>query len=142
MKELAIKRELNEDTRRETVWCHMNGAVECFSLHVTKHGEVILTDHSDYAKIYSVESLDFHRALEKSGDDMLLDGIKQLIQNYAKASAAYVAADVKGQVRCPDSQKTTLNTSIKEYNACSDATKELLRAVLDAAGFPNTKIIL
>ncbi len=52
MKELEIKRELNEDTRRESVWYFMNGAVECFSLHVTRQGEVILTDHSDYTKIY------------------------------------------------------------------------------------------
>ncbi len=55
MKELAIKRELNEDTRRESVWCLMNAAIECFSLHVTGQGEVILTDHSDHTKIYIVE---------------------------------------------------------------------------------------
>ncbi len=142
MKELAIKRELSEDTRRESVWCLMNGAVECFSLHVTGQGEVILTDHSDYTKIYSVESLDFHRALERSNNDMQFDNIKLLIQNYAKASAAYMAAAAKGQTQYPDGQKIMLSSSVKEYNAYSGAMRELLRAVLDAAGFPNTKIIL
>ncbi len=86
----------------------MNGAVECFSLHVTGQGEVILTDHSDYTKIYSVESLDFHRALEISNDDMQFDNIKLLIQNYAKASAAYVAAEAKSQVQSSDRQKIDL----------------------------------
>ncbi len=78
MKELAIKRELNEETRKETVWCLINGAVECFSLHITGQGEVILTDHSDYTKIYSVKSLDFHRALESSNNDMQFDNISCL----------------------------------------------------------------
>jgi len=142
MKGLTVKRKLNEDTRRESVWCLMNGAVECFSLHITKQGEVILTDHSDYTKIYSVESLDFHRALERSNDDILLDNIKLLIQNYAKASATYVAAEGKCQVKGPDGQKIMLNSPTKEYNACTGAMRELLRAVLDAAGFANTKIIL
>ncbi len=142
MKELAIKRELNEDTRRESVWYFMNGAVECFSLHVTEQGEMILTDHSDYTKIYSVESLDFHRALERSNDDVQFDNIKLLIQNYAKAAATYMAAAAKGQAQCPDGQKIMIGSLVKEYNACIGAMKELLRAVLDTAGFPNTKIIL
>ncbi len=142
MKELEIKRELNEDTRRESVWCFMNGAVECFSLHITGQGEVILTDHSDHAKIYSVESLDFHWALERSNDNMLHDNLKLLIQNYAKASAAYVAAEAKSQVHSPDGQKIMISSLTKEYNACLSAMKELLRAVLDGAGFPNIKIIL
>ena len=46
MKELAIKRELNEETRRESVWCQMGGTIECFSLHITEKKEVILTDHT------------------------------------------------------------------------------------------------
>ncbi len=73
---------------------------------------------------------------------MQSENIKLLIQNYAKASAAYMAAAAKGQTQCPDGQKIMLNSSVKEYNACSGAMRELLRAVLDAAGFPNTKIIL
>ena len=60
MQELAIKRNLNEDTRQGSVWMPFNGGIEVFSLHITDHDEVIITDHSDYTKIYSVESLEFY----------------------------------------------------------------------------------
>ncbi len=73
---------------------------------------------------------------------MLHDNLKLLIQNYANASAAYVVAEAKNQVHSPDGQKIMIGSPVKEYNACIDTMKELLRAVLDAAGFQNTKIIL
>lgn len=60
MKELAIKRELNEDTRKHGI-AYRNGKV--YSLHITSHGEVIITDFSDYTKIYCVYSLDFYNAI-------------------------------------------------------------------------------
>lgn len=39
-----------------------NGEVEIYSLHITDHGEAIITDNSDYTKIYAVYSLDFWNA--------------------------------------------------------------------------------
>lgn len=43
----------------------MNGTIECFSLHITAKKEVILTDHTDYSKIYSIQTLEFFQALER-----------------------------------------------------------------------------
>ena len=60
MKDLAIKRNLNECTEKQSVWVNMGGKIEVFALHITEHNEVIITDHSDYTKIYSIESLDFY----------------------------------------------------------------------------------
>lgn len=66
MKELAIKRELNEETRKQGIWVRGAEGIEVFSLHITDHGEVIITDHSDYTKIYSVMSFDYYNLLERS----------------------------------------------------------------------------
>lgn len=60
MQELAIKRNLNEETRQGSVWVRMGREIEVFSLHITHHNEVIITDHSDYTRIYSIESLEFY----------------------------------------------------------------------------------
>lgn len=60
MKELAIKRELNDDTRKQGVL--INGIV--YSLHITDHDEVIVTDNEDYSKIYAILSLDFYNGKE------------------------------------------------------------------------------
>lgn len=60
MKELAIKRNLNEETRKQGVWMPLNGKIEVFSLHITEDDEVIITDNHDYTKIYSIQSLDFY----------------------------------------------------------------------------------
>ena len=62
MKDLAIKRELNEATRKQGI-VYRNG--EVYSLHITNNGEVIITDHCDYTKIYAVYSLDFFNAIER-----------------------------------------------------------------------------
>lgn len=142
MKELAIRRELNEETRRESVWCQMNGTIECFSLHITEKKEVILTDHTDYSKIYSIQPLEFYQALERAGNDTWLDHIRPYILNYAKSSAAYMEAASKCQVNPPNGGKIMGACPLEEFKACSRATKDLLRAVLDAGGFTNTKIIL
>ncbi len=142
MKELAIKRELNEETRRESVWCQMNGTIECFSLHITEKKEVILTDHTDYSKIYSIQTLEFYQALERAGNNIWLDHIKPYIQNYAMASAAYMKAAAKCQVDSPNGGKVMETCPLEEFKACSKAMKDLLRAVLDAEGFTDTKIIL
>ena len=61
MKELSVKRKLSEDTRKQGVI--VNG--EVYSLHITNNKEVIITDFSDYRKIYSVQSLDFYNELMK-----------------------------------------------------------------------------
>lgn len=60
MKELAIKRNLNEETRKQGVWMPLNGKIEVFSLHITEDDEVIITDNRDYTKIYNIQSLDFY----------------------------------------------------------------------------------
>lgn len=142
MKELAIRRELNEETRRESVWCQMNGTIECFSLHITEKKEVILTDHTDYSKIYSIQTLEFYQALERVGNNIWLDHIRPYIQNYAKASAAYTKAAAKCQVDSPNGGKVMETCPLEEFKACSRAMRDLLRAALDAEGFTNTKIIL
>ena len=59
MIELAIKRALGEDTRVQSVWMRFGGKIEVFSLHMTDR-EAIITDHSDYSKIYAIYSLDFY----------------------------------------------------------------------------------
>lgn len=61
MKELSIRRVLNEDTRKQGVL--VGGKV--YSMHFTKE-EVIITDNEDYTKIYYVASVDFWRALEEN----------------------------------------------------------------------------
>lgn len=60
MHELPIKRELNEETRKQGI---LVGG-EVYSLHIT-NDEVLITDNHDYTKIYSVRSLDFNRAIGK-----------------------------------------------------------------------------
>lgn len=64
MKDLSIHRVLDEDTRKQGVWMQTANGIEVFSLHITKDKEVIITDNSDYTKIYSVQSLDFYKLLE------------------------------------------------------------------------------
>ena len=60
MKTLAIRRELDETTRKQGVL--INGTV--YSLHITHHDEVIVTDNEDYSKIYAILSLDFYNGKE------------------------------------------------------------------------------
>lgn len=62
LNELAIQRYLNDNTRKQGV---LIGG-EVYSLHITGNREVIITDNSDYSKIYSVQSLDFFNMLEKA----------------------------------------------------------------------------
>lgn len=58
MKELSIRRRLDESTRKEGVL--INGVV--YSLHIADD-EVILTDNRDYSKIYQISSLEFFKIL-------------------------------------------------------------------------------
>ena len=70
MKELAINRHLDENTEKQSIWLPVNGKIEVFALHITNHPdheEVIITDHHDYTKIYSVQSLDYWMAVQRSG---------------------------------------------------------------------------
>ena len=66
MKDLAIKRNLNEETRKQGIWRREGSDIAVYSLHITAHGEVIITDHSDYDKIYCVMSLDYFNAGERN----------------------------------------------------------------------------
>ena len=59
MKELAIKRNLDEETRKQGVV----GGGEVYSLHITDNDEVIITAFDDYTKIYCVYSLDYYNSL-------------------------------------------------------------------------------
>lgn len=59
MKELAIKRNLDEETRKQGV---VVGG-EVYSLHITDNEEVIITAFDDYTKIYCVYSLDYFNSL-------------------------------------------------------------------------------
>lgn len=65
MNELAIRRALNESTRKQGIYVGQPGKGKVYSLHITKNREVIITDNSDYSKIYSVQSLDFFNLLER-----------------------------------------------------------------------------
>lgn len=58
MKELSIRRRLDESTRKQGVL--INGVV--YSLHIADD-EVILTDNRDYSKIYQISSLEFFKIL-------------------------------------------------------------------------------
>ena len=66
MKELAIKRVLDESTRKQAIWMYVDGEVEVFSLHISRSKEVIITDHKDYSKIYSIQSLEFYKMRAKA----------------------------------------------------------------------------
>ena len=59
MKDLAINRNLDDDTRKQGIW--INGVV--YSLHIT-NDEVIITDNSDYTIIYQITSLEFWNAMD------------------------------------------------------------------------------
>ena len=63
MSELAIKRALNENTRKQGILIDR----VLYSLHITKNREVIITDNSDYGKVYAVMSLDFYNRMEREG---------------------------------------------------------------------------
>lgn len=55
MKDLAIQRVLDENTRKQGIV--IRG--EVYSLHITHNDEVVITDFFDYSKIYAIMSLDF-----------------------------------------------------------------------------------
>lgn len=59
MKELPLKRELNEDSRKQGLL--IGGTV--YSLHITDKDEAIITDNEDYTKIYAVHTLEFFNML-------------------------------------------------------------------------------
>ena len=61
MSELAIKRALNENTRKQGILIDR----VLYSLHITKNREVIITDNRDYGKVYAVMSLDFYNRMER-----------------------------------------------------------------------------
>ena len=62
MRDLAINRLLDEETRKQGIVCSDG---EVYSLHITAE-EVIITDFYDYTKIYSIQSLEFFNMLERT----------------------------------------------------------------------------
>mgnify|MGYP000027242637 FL=1 len=58
MRELSIRRALTDETRKQGIFL----IGEVYSLHITQQHEVIITDNSDYTKIYAVMSLEFANA--------------------------------------------------------------------------------
>ena len=58
MRELSVRRVLTDETRKQGIL--LMG--EVYSLHITQRHEVIITDNSDYTKIYAVMSLEFANA--------------------------------------------------------------------------------
>lgn len=63
MKDLAIKRNLDENTRKQGIWGILNGKATTLSLHIT-NTEVIITDNYDYTKIYAIYSLEYYNAIQ------------------------------------------------------------------------------
>lgn len=59
MKEIAIRRALNDETRKQGILI----SEEVYSLHITEKQEVVITDCSDYSVIYAVMSLDFSNTI-------------------------------------------------------------------------------
>ena len=59
MQELSIRRALNDSTRKQGILL----CGEVYSLHITRNREVIITDNSDYTKIYAVMSLEFSNTM-------------------------------------------------------------------------------
>lgn len=58
MKELAVNRNnLNEETRKQGVVI----GDEVYSLHITDREEVIITDFTDYTKIYCILTFDLYK---------------------------------------------------------------------------------
>lgn len=58
MRELSIRRALTDETRKQGILL----IGEVYSLHITQQHEVIITDNSDYTKIYAVMPLEFANA--------------------------------------------------------------------------------
>ncbi len=62
MTELSVvKRALNDGTLKQGVL--LAGTV--YALHVTRNREVIITDMTDYTKIYAVLSLELYQLIEQ-----------------------------------------------------------------------------
>ena len=64
MTELAIKRALNDNTLKRGLI--IDGKV--YALHITRNREAIITDSTDYSKVYAVISLELFNLIEKGED--------------------------------------------------------------------------
>lgn len=61
MTELAIKRALNDNTLKRGLI--IDGKV--YALHITRNREVLITDSTDYSKVYAVLSLELFNVIEQ-----------------------------------------------------------------------------
>jgi hypothetical protein len=61
MTELAIKRALNDNTLKRGLI--IDGKV--YALHITRNREVLITDSTDYSKVYAVLSLELFNIIEQ-----------------------------------------------------------------------------
>lgn len=66
MQELSIRRALDENTHKQGVLIYADGESRVFALHITGKGEVIVTDHADYTKIYSIQTLEYFNMLAQA----------------------------------------------------------------------------
>ena len=67
MKPLNIKLDLSDKTELRSVRMTLNGKTEIMSEHITDD-VVAITDHSDYSKVYCIQSRDFYRAYNQNGE--------------------------------------------------------------------------
>lgn len=68
LKSLPVKRELDEETRKQGVFIRNGDKIDVYSLHITHNNEVIITDNNDYSKIYSIQDLGFFNMLERADE--------------------------------------------------------------------------
>ena len=61
MTELAVKRALNDNTLKRGLI--IDGKV--YALHITRNREVLITDSTDYSKVYAVLSLELFNIIEQ-----------------------------------------------------------------------------
>ena len=61
MTELAIKRALNDSTLKKGIL--IGGKV--YALHITRNREALITDSTDYTKVYAVLSLELYNILDR-----------------------------------------------------------------------------
>ena len=61
MTELAVKRALSDNTLKKGV---LIGG-QLYALHVTRNREVLITDNTDYSKVYAVLSLELFNIIEQ-----------------------------------------------------------------------------
>lgn len=63
MRTLNIKLNLSEETKARNVWMVLDGNFVAVAEHITDDGMFVITDRSDYEKVYCIQSIDYHKAV-------------------------------------------------------------------------------